>query len=49
MTVLIVLLVALAVIVAGLVRHRLYLRSQAAKADAREKQKKLAINGAARR
>jgi len=44
MTLLIVLLVALAVIVAGLVRHRLTLRSEAA-ADERETQKKLARSG----
>ena len=44
MTLLIVLLVALAVIVAGLVRRRLTLRSEAA-ADERETQKKLARSG----
>jgi hypothetical protein len=44
MTVLIVLLVALAVIATGLFRRRLTLRSQAA-ADERETQKKLARSG----
>ena len=44
MTLLIVLFVALAVIVAGLVRRRQTVRSQAA-ADERETQKKLARSG----
>ena len=49
MTLLIVLIVALAVIATALVRHRMHLRRQQAKVDARRKQQKVASNAAARR
>lgn len=49
MTMPIVLIVALALIVAALARHRLYLRRGRATAVQREKQAKMARNSAARR